>query len=167
MKKKIMIVSLLVLVLILAFSTSVALADKPPTTVGDRIIMYEGDQSYPAGEPFYIQHGFQSWFEINEPVGNGVALSKMILEVDGEEIDPDYVTIDWVNYLPEYPYLVATKLFTYNFPEGMTGQHTFTRRYFFTCQSYWNMGIPIECKNGAVLVEEPSMLQTIEVTFKD
>jgi hypothetical protein len=166
MKKKIMIVSLLVLVLTLAFSTSVALADKPPTTVGVKINIVDGmNIEFPAGDPFHIMHGFISGFEITEPVGNVVARSKMVLEVDGVEIDPDYVTIDWVNYIPDYPFLVATKLFTFNFPDGMTDEHTFTRRYFFTCQSYWNMGIQVDCKNPAELIEDPYWEQTIQVTF--
>lgn len=166
MKKKIIAASMLVVILAIVFTTSVALADKPPTTVGERIMIIDGPITFPAGEPFYIMHGFQSWFEINEPIGNGVALSKMILEVDGEEVEPDYVTIDWTNFMPEYPFKMAMKLFTFNFPDGMTGERTFVRRYFFTCQSYENMGIPVDCKNPAELIEEPSIMQTLIVSFE-
>jgi hypothetical protein len=61
---------------------------------------------------------------------------------------------------------MALKLFTFNFPEGMTGEHTFVRRYFFTCQSYQNMGDPVDCDHPAELIEEPEFMQTLVVSFE-
>lgn len=165
MKKKFVLAGILVLVIALTVFTGTAWADKPEP-VGTRIIMYEPPASFPAGEPFYIEHGFINYWYITERVGNVFGKSVMTLEVDGEEIAPDYVTSDWTAYPPDYPFLVAVKLFTFNFPDGLEeGDHTFTRRYFFTCQSYWDLGIDVDCKNPAELIEDTGMIQTVTIPF--
>jgi hypothetical protein len=164
MKKKFLRAVLLVIILTL-MATSVVMAVKHEPT-GDRIVLNEPPESFPAGEPFYVQHGFVSWWEITERVGNAVGLSEMTLTVDGIEVSSDYKEISWTNFKPDYPYINATVLFTFNFPVGLPeGDHTFVRRYFFTCQSYWDMGIPVECKNPAVLVEADWMMQSVTVSF--
>lgn len=165
MKKRLFVFSMLVLALTLVFSTSAALAVKHET-VGDRIIIGGDPISFPAGEPFHVQHGFQVLYEITERIGNEVALSKMTLEVDGVEVQPDYYEYDWIAFPPDYPYKYVLKLYTFNFPEGMSGEHTFVRRYFFTCQSLWDDGIPVECHNPSELVEDTSMMQSLDVTFE-
>lgn len=166
MSKKFLRASVLVLVVSLVICTSIAFAVKKEP-VGEQILIYGPDITFPAGEPFYVQHGFEWYTDINDPVGNGIALSYMSLEVDGVEVKPDYTTIEHISGVPyEIPFLYALKLFTFNFPDGMEGEHTIVRRYFFTCQSYWAEGIPIECKNAAELVENPYMMQAITVTFE-
>jgi hypothetical protein len=128
MKKKLFVSIMLVLVLTLAFSTSVALADKPPKTVSEQLSLYNGPTVWRSGEPFHITHGFVSGYLLDEPIGNAFALSKMTLEVNGIELEPDYVTSEW-GALPEYGFKYFFKYFTFNFPEGMTGEVTFVRRY--------------------------------------
>jgi len=167
MKKKTLLASLLVLLLSLALYTGVALADKP-VPVGERIILYGDPITFPAGEPFHIQHGFFLGNYMNERVGNSRGLSVMILEVDGVEVPPSYVTTDWgaAPKDPENPGKGGVKLFTFNFPDGMSGTHTFVRRYFFTCQSFWDQGIELDCKNPAELIEFPPFMTSLEVTFE-
>jgi hypothetical protein len=167
MSKKFLRASVLVLVVSLVICTGIASAVKKDP-VGERILIYDGeDVIFPAGEPFHIQHGFEWYTYINDPVGNGIALSYMSLEVDGVKVKPDYVTIENISGVPyDIPFLYALKLFTFNFPDGMEGEHTFVRRYYFTCQSYWSAGVPIECKNPAELIEDPGWMQSIVVTFE-
>jgi hypothetical protein len=168
MNKKFIIASVLVLVLSLTIFTSVTMAEKPET-VGTRILMYAPPASFDAGEPFYIQHGIGlGWFIGLERVGNNAGKGLMTLEVDGVKIEPDFVTREWINYKPEYPLLVQTKLFTFNFPDGLeAGEHTFVRSYFFTCQFYWDMGIDVECENPVELIEYLPMKQTVTISFVD
>jgi hypothetical protein len=165
MNKKSILASILVLVIALTFFSGTAMADKPEP-VGERILLNDPPTSFPAGEPFHIQLGFISYWLITERVGNTAGRAVMTLEVDGVEIPPEYVTSDWTAYPPDAPYLVLVKLFTFNFPDGLeAGDHTFVRRYFFTCQSYWDMGVPVECHNSAELVEDTTMMQEVTITF--
>jgi hypothetical protein len=172
MKKKLFMASMLVLFLMLAFSTSVALADKMPKTVGERIYLNDTpdnpDFPYPAGDPFHVIHGFVAYYQINEPIGNGVALSKMTLEVDGELVEPDTIEYDWAAY-PQYDigWKVVVKLYTFNFPEGLSsGEHTFVRRYFFTCQSYLKMGEVESCDHPGELIEDLEVGSSYVVDFE-
>ena len=164
MKKKILLASTLVFVLTPVIFTGVALADKH-APVGEQIIVSGDPITFPAGEPFHIQHGFVWFYYINEPVGNGFALSKMTLEVNGVEVKPDYVTTDWGAYPPDLPYKGGIKLFTFNFPDGMTGEVTFVGRYFFTCQSELFAGNVEECDHPTQLIEDPDMMKSLVVVF--
>jgi hypothetical protein len=170
MKKKMFVISMLVLALTLVFSTSAALAVKRET-VGAQIMIYGDPISFPAGEPFHVQHGIVFGYDITERVGNEVALSKMTLDVDEFEIEPDYYDYAHYNFLPDpppdYPDKAVIKLYTFNFPDGLErGTYTFVRRYYFTCQSFWDDGIPVECHNPAELIENPYWEQSLVVNFE-
>jgi hypothetical protein len=165
MKKKLFIITILALTFTLVFSTSMALADIPSKTIGERLLVSSGSVTFAAGDPFHIMHGLMGWYEIGEPVENTFGLHYMTLEVDGVEIRPDYLDIDWTTY-QDYGGRLVTKLYIFNFPEGMTGEHTFVRRYYLTCE-YINENItPMECRNPADLVEFTPWMQILHVTFE-
>jgi len=82
----------------------------------------------PEGEPFYIQHGW-----INAPVNYPVGLFRFELEVDGQPVQEDF-SVRSTDAETALPTLNWTWVF--NFPEGMTGDHTFTGHWIAPCQ-YW------------------------------
>ena len=167
MKVKILVVSMLVVVLTLAFSTSVALADKPAEPVGERLDLSAGPTEWSAGEPFHVTHGFYAVYWINEPIGNAFAFSKMTLEVDGVEVEVANLDTEWGAYPQLYNAKYFAKFFTFNFPDGLAaGEHTFVRRYYFTCQSYLFAGELLECYHPKELIEDPGMMETRVVNFE-
>jgi hypothetical protein len=99
--------------------------------VGDRLKPFGIDHSFPAGAPFYIWLG---WFfngRIHDvpKYGNFGA----VVKIDGEVVSEDfiertsggdgYVFWDWV----------------WNFPEGMTGTHTFKASWYAACGYIWEL----------------------------
>lgn len=164
MKKRIVVIVSLLVGMAVLFSATTALAEKPPKTVGERIFLVDGSTVFSAGEAFHIMHGFQWIYWITEPIGNGFALSKMTLEVDGVEVDPDCIDIEWAA-LPEYGLKGFSKLYTFNFPDGMIGEHTFVRRYYFTCQSALKAGELVICEHPTDLIEDLALMQTLVVNF--
>ena len=113
----------MVVFFVLALATPANAARELPT-VGDRIILPYGDQSFTAGEPFHIMHGWM--------VGPGelqaIGVFDFSLEIDGAVVDGlRYVIPDRT----EDPGNVGR---IFNFPEGMSGVHTFTGRWYMPCQ---------------------------------
>ena len=58
-----------------------------------------------------------------------------------------------------------SKLYTFNFPDGMIGEHTFVRRYYFTCQSALKAGELVICEHPTDLIEDLALMQTLVVNF--
>jgi hypothetical protein len=166
MKKKLFVVSVLVLALMLAFSTSVALAGKPNKAVGERFFVYDGSQVFAAGEAFHIEHGLFFGYEIGEPIGNSFGLNYMTLEIDGVQQKPDYRNIDFDLSYKEDGWRLVTKTYLFNFSEGMKGTHTFTRRYFLTCESISEQLMPLDCDYPAQMIEWTDWNQTTMVSFE-
>jgi len=144
------IVLLAVLVLLLLVSTPVAAGDKEP--VGDYLGW--GVTEFPANEPFFKFHGF--WFTEDELANDVTNLGGYYfeLELDGEIIKPSYKIIGYDPEINEY-----NKWYVYNFPEGMTGTHTFTGHYYGACQDYFD-----DCKNPGAGIEIWTPSNTVEFT---
>ena len=174
MKKRMIIFALLAVGMALLFSTTSVLAVKPQP-VGERLNLSEGPGEFPANTPFHITHGFASLYYITEPIGNGFALSKMTLELDGVEVEPTYIESTWLAEPKDYldydvpvPFKGFVKLFTFNFPDGLDpGEATFVRKYYFTCQSYLKGGFVLTCEHPTLLIEEPGMAQTLVLDFTE
>ena len=93
---------------------------------GNRIdITVSGHQEYPANTPFHINHG---WMEI--PPGGPTGQIFFELEVDGVILKPTYIEYT-TNVGDDGPYFDRT--WFYNFPEGMTGEHTFEGHWIAPC----------------------------------
>ena len=120
---------------------------------GDRVLCRYDGYEYPAGVPFYIAHGW-GWGNPEDFGGLGknapVGLPYFSLEVDGIPASLSFVE---TTAGPDPNFL--TRSFVYNFPEGMTGTHTFTCHWVTTCGD--------SCKNKNELVE--THLQTMIVNF--
>jgi len=145
----------LILVLVLLASAAPAIA-APREPVGERIsLFFGGEREFPAGAPFYIKHG---WSQSSED--DAIGVFDFELEVDGvlrkenfklfsaESGDPDTLNRIWV----------------FNFPEGMTGMHTFTGHWYAPCQyAVDQLGFLGPCATPNAKVENKT--KTLVVTF--
>ncbi len=140
MKKVSLLISLILALLII----TPALAN-PNQPTGDRISIFEsGAQEYPAGTEFYIQHGWAN--NTNYPPGK----FSFSLEVDGVFLEEAYIERSVIK-------VEDGKLlnwgWVFNFPEGMTGTHTFRGHWFEPCQVALDGGLVDECTKKNVSVE--------------
>jgi hypothetical protein len=156
---------LLVLFLILAvLAATTPAAAKQQELVGDRIPLFfvDPDQTFPADTPFHIRHGVG----FTVPVG-GDARGRSYefkLDVDGVPQQADAVLIE------TYPYdsgSFQSWQWLYNFPNGMTGAHTFTGHLLGPCADLVSGGnYSGSCgSNPMATVEADISPQSVTVTF--
>ena len=124
MKKHILLITVLVIMALLAMATP-AFADRN-VPVGDRIGLFFGSSmEFTSGAPFHIRHG---WIQSSEDGAIGVF--DFALEVDGTLQREDFKMFSAVSGNPD----LLSRIWVYNFPNGMTGIHTFTGHWFAPCQ---------------------------------
>lgn len=141
MKKKVVYLFILIVLLLTAFPASA----KTKEPVGDKISLFTGgSQTFGAGAPFHIAHGFVFSPPDDRPGPN----FEFTLEVDGDLIDEDYRTRSHLTWL-----------WVFNFPDGMTGTHTFVARWYMPCYATGSDSCPD--KNAPVLFYET----TTNITF--
>lgn len=152
--KKILI-SIVIMLALLVVPTPAIAGEKVP--VGDRInIFNSGAMDFPAGAPFHIAHG---WVLNSNTDAIGVYDFK--LEVDGTLLKKE-AFVD--RTLTGGDFDEFAKLWTFNFPNGMTGTHTFTGHWFGPCQPLVDAGAyPGPCSSLNQKVE--SRVSTLTVTF--
>lgn len=109
-----LVVAALTMALLLAGVSSVAAAGRE--RVGDRISLFDPPTTYPADTAFHIWHGFI--FE--QGVDRGYGRNEFQLDVDGVTTTADFTDVDVLD--PR----VVSRVWVFNFPEGLTGTHTFT-----------------------------------------
>ncbi len=136
MKTKTVLPIIVLLALLLA--TPVLAREKEPT--GSQIdISWSGMQDYSANTPFYIAHG---WYEVRPHAVPGQV--GFDLELDGVVVKPTYVeqttVVDEIS-----PTFDMTWVF--NFPDGLTGQHTFEGHWYGPCYVALYFGLVDECAN--------------------
>jgi len=121
--------SILVLIAVLVLAVPTAVADRPQPT-GERISIYPPDpDTFQAGEPFYIAHGWR-----NDPTW-GIPLGRFDfqVEVDGIYRDADFFVTERV--LDGEVWKIQ-RLWVYNFPDGMpAGEVTFIGHWLAPCQA--------------------------------
>lgn len=139
----------LAVVLLLVAAVPVA-AGKGNDPVGGQInVLAQTPDSYPAGDPFHIMHGWGSQDSATmHPVGHFV----FELEVDGEYVRHDHLLVTVEDGL-------ITRVFLFNFPDGMTGQHTFT--------GHWLMPCRYAVDNGLYAGECAKPNEEVEVLFSE
>jgi hypothetical protein len=118
------IVAMVLSVSTVVFVTPVAADSK--VTVGERLRIREEWMTFSIDTPFHIVHGWNMTSD-----DDAIGVYDFELEVDGvprkedfkdfgaESGDPDTLYRNWV----------------FNFPDGMTGEHTFTGHWFAPCQA--------------------------------
>jgi hypothetical protein len=109
-----LVVAALTITLLLAGVSSVAAAGRE--RVGDRISLFDPPTTYPADTAFHIWHGFI--FE--QGVDRGYGRNEFQLDVDGVATTADFTEVDVLD--PR----VVSRVWVFNFPEGLSGTHTFT-----------------------------------------
>lgn len=141
-------ITLIFCILLLAVMVSpVQAAPHEPT--GVRLDIFEsGEQEFPARTAFYIQHGWSSSYP-----PHSIGLLRFELEVDGKIIEPTYY--DNIHT----PDGVVGHSSVYNFPDGMSGVHTFTGHWYVPCQILLVSGLIEECSSPTAHVD----LRTTEV----
>jgi hypothetical protein len=93
--------------------------------VGERInIFNSGSQDFPADTPFHIRHGWVIDFSDSQAIG----AYDFILMVDGELVENG---LRYVQPNSDGDYGSVMRI--YNFPEGMSGVHTFTGFWYQPC----------------------------------
>jgi hypothetical protein len=123
-------------------------------TTGEQIDIYEsGEQEFPANTAFYIAHGWQ--FD----KGLSIGLMEFSLDVDGDEVSPTYIdntqtTLEDNNHM-----------WVFNFPEGMTGVHTFTGHWTGQCNTLLRYGLVSECSHPTARID--MITSEVVVTFTE
>jgi len=125
---------LLIVVVALLLATPAFAREHEPT--GDQIVIRCDDPdaqycwdtgNYPADTAFYISHG---WIDLSPSYVPGQI--RFELEVDGVNVPPTYVEFTR-NHDPDDPGWFLNKIYFFNFPEGMTGTHTFEGHWITPC----------------------------------
>ena len=125
-------------VLIVLLSTSI------PILAGGQIPVGEGIRvdpdgvviEYPAGEPFHIKHGWMGLVGVTGPEGiQKLPFSGFDLEMDGSYLTRDFILRE-VFYDPELDERSIIQRSVFEFPEGLTGTHTFTGHWTIACK-FW------------------------------
>lgn len=114
-----------------ASGTPAPAADHAPT--GGHINLVLGTPTtYPAGEPFSIQHG---WGIAPEDPPAVAGVFSFALDVDGIRRAEDFV-IRTTTPTPASPLdaPILNRGWVFNFPDGMTGTHTFTGHWIVPCR---------------------------------
>ncbi len=132
--KKTVLLNIVLVMLLLA--TPALAREKEPT--GDPINLFDsGTQTYPANKSFYIAHGWEGV----EPRGVPGQIS-FELELDGAIVQPTYTEHTTVVGVAG-PLMDLTWVF--NFPDGMTGDHTFEGHWIGPCVVALYFGEVDEC----------------------
>ncbi|HNR02016.1 MAG TPA: hypothetical protein PKK59_05740 [Anaerolineaceae bacterium] len=146
------------ILLVLAFLiclTSIAASSKVRT--GEQITMWiSHSETFPAGEPFYIAHGWEN------PVGKMTGLYDFTLSIDGVPIAEDY-NENSVIVEPGNPPPWLRKIWVFNFPEGMTGHHTFIAEWGGPCQGL----VDLEVIEGPCVKPNEYMVDKVETVVVD
>lgn len=140
MKKK-TIYLLLIAVLLLTVVPASAKSKEP---VGEKInLFFGGAQTFDAGEPFYIAHGFAF-----DPPGDKPGPNySFTLEIDDVLQTEDYRTRDHLTWL-----------WTFNYPDGMSGSHTFVATWYAPCSATDTPSCPD--KHAPVITHETTTVIT-------
>ena len=147
--------SILLVVAILTVASPALAAGK--VRIGDPINVLTGNPTtFPAGTAFHIAHGW-SLLDSN---WDGLGVWDFKLEVDGVLQKEDFVERSMESGNPD----LHNRFWVFNFPNGMTGTHTFTGHWLGPCQVLVNSGtIPGPCSSPNAKVE--AFVRTLTVTF--
>jgi hypothetical protein len=146
--------NIFVLMLIATLVMAAPAAAKMKEPVGARIdVLFGTPTTFSAGEPFHISHGF--WHDPREVSAGRFDFE---LEVDGVFRDEDFVERRSDPSMD--PDLILWRLWVHNFPQGMTGTHTFTGHWYAPCRyavDYYGYPGPCPTPNAKVEILTASL----------
>jgi hypothetical protein len=138
---------------LLAITTPVAAGRIEP--VGDRIGFFYPPETFPTGTAFHIRHG---WMQ--PATDEAIGVFDFVLEVDGVLLKEDIKLFAAESGDPD----MLNRIWVYNFPDGMTGTHTFTGHWFAPCQyAVDSLGYAGPCATPNAKVETNT--RTLTVNF--
>ena len=154
MKTKPLFLTIILGLALLASAAPAIAAPREP--VGERIsVFFGGEREFPAGVPFYIKHGWSQYSD-----DNAIGVFGFELEVDGDLRKEDFKLFSAESGDPD----TLNRVWVFNFPEGMTGTHTFTGHWFAPCQyAVDQLGFSGPCASPNARVENST--KTLTVTF--
>ena len=122
-RRSILVLSTLVLLLVAAVATPASAAQRLP--VGPYINLFLGDSSYPASTAFHMRGGF-----LIERGATAAAMGKynLTLEMDGQNVPATLRA----NTTPDN---LIVRTWYFEFPDGLTGTHSFVSHYWMPCGS--------------------------------
>jgi hypothetical protein len=140
MRKKIGLLLILIMILLSAVPASAKAKDP----VGEKLNLFAGGaKNFDAGAPFHVAHGFAFSPPDDLPGPN----FDFTLAVDGDPVDQDFKSRGHLTWL-----------WVFNFPDGMTGSHTFVARWYAPCRSVSTE--PCENNNAPMLMHETTTVVT-------
>jgi hypothetical protein len=151
------LVSILLMFAFLGITTPASAAQK--VRVGAGISLFTGPTTFAAGSPFHIAHGWLTNSSLD-----AIGIYDFELEVDNVVRVEDFIERSAISGDPD----LLARIWVYNFPNGMTGTHTFRGHWYGPCQNLVNDGFYSgTCSNPTARVEANVILlpQTLTVTF--
>ena len=95
--------------------------------VGEQInLLLASVTTFPAGQPFHIRHGHSLWSDMP-----AIGVYDFKLQVDGTYVREEYVSLAVTSGNPD----ALVKTWVFNFPQGMSGTHTFIGHWIGPCQA--------------------------------
>ena len=119
-RRSIVILSTLVLLVVAAVAAPVSAAQRLPS--GTFISLFPGDSDFPASTAFHMRGGFALERGASQAWGKG----DFTLEMDGQNVP---ATLR-VNSTPDN---LLMRLWYFEFPNGLTGVHSFVGHYWVPC----------------------------------
>lgn len=145
-----LVVTIVVIVLALFPSAAGAAESTSRQPVGEQInILLGSPTTFPAGQPFHIRHGHSLWSDMP-----AIGVYDFKLQVDGTYVREDYVSLAVTSGDPD----AIIKTWVFNFPDGMSGTHTFVGHWLAPCRA--TLG---PCQHPNAQVE--FLARTLTVTF--
>jgi hypothetical protein len=147
---------LLIVMLALLLAAPVLAEEHQPTRerinihCGEEPSDCSGTQVYTANTAFYIGHGWSYW-----PPRWVPGQARFELEVDGVTVQPTFVEFTRIPGEPQY---FLNRIYFFNFPDGMTGTHTFEGHWIIPC-----LFVDPECKPP--MADLDWVHSTFEITF--
>lgn len=138
-----------------------------PVRIGEQLRVQPVVIDFPANQPFHIAHGWLSGTPgvekcVPDPstTPNPIGLAEFRLEVDGVYVDESFVDRE---AQPCGGPAIHSWAWVFNFPEGMSGTHTFTGHWIVACREAIENGYEGVCETPNAMVE--LITRTLTVNF--
>jgi F5/8 type C domain-containing protein len=144
----------------LVSAAAVPAAASSQERIGGRINVILGTPTqFPAGDPFHITHGWGPESGVTD--ADAIGRYRFELDVDGVRTGESFVERSVVPGTGGAPDLHSL-FWTFNFPQGMAGTHTFTGHWYAPCAAAVGLGYAGPCTSPTTPVEALTRTLTVE-----